>query len=511
MRHVTPRAYTILIATALAAILLLSAFLTFSGYVGPSVGNTDDYFYVYYGYLLDHGGMAALAQTNLLAVKYALIYSIGLSIKAFGTSVYSAVLPEYLFFAATIVLVYFIGYILYGRAAGILASFVYGISPIAILQAATVGDTIPATMFVAAAMLFYLLYKRRNLNTYMALSGFFCIIGALTDIEAVIITVPVLALLLLSYFRRNAGNLKRKAGFFAFFCGVALGVVLLLFIVYVIFGNTSYFIRLFDIYVASIRHPFGIGYVLSYPYWMLGLGNPPVQSFYYPALQSYLLAITLVSVASAIILNKRAVEMSTWAVLTFIILIATTMDVTDIPHLRYILVFVPALAVLIGGCASLAIARIRSRGMNKKPYIRAVYAIAVFGLILAISLISLYSIHNVSSLGVLANAPFMQAAKWIEPLHANVYVQGGGLIGYDMIAILSVDTNMNNLIKPLFNTSCDSINSTINSGSYVILNGFDTDGCGMRPLNITQMPNLEEYPFVNATVSYYMPKVYQKR
>ncbi len=510
MRHGTPSAYTVFTAIALASILVLSAFLTFSAYIGPSVGNIDDYFYVYYGYLLGHVGLSSLPQFNLVAIKYALIYSIALSFEAFGTSAYAAVLPEYMFFAVTIVLVCLIGYILYGRVAGILASFVYSISPIAILQTTTVGDTVPAAMFVTAAMLFYVLYKKRNLNVYMALSGFFCIIGALADIEAVIITVPVLALLLISYFGGGRDKAKKKIGLLAFFCGAALGVTLLLIMVYGIFGNASYIVGLLGTYIAPIRSPLGSNYVLSYLYWMLGLGNPPMHAFYYPILQVYLLVMTLSSVAFAVLLNKKAVEMSTWAALVFIMLVATTTNILNIPHLRYILVFIPALAVLIGGGASFAVALIRSK-YKKHAYMRAGYAIVVFALIFVISLVSLYTVHNINSFNILVNSPFIQTAKWIEQLHTDVYVQTGGLLGYSMAAVLSVDTDMNGAIEPLFNTSCSSIDSTVNNGSYVVLVGFVTDGCGMRPMNVAVMPDLSAYPFANATVSYYMPKVYQKQ
>jgi hypothetical protein len=186
---------------ALTAIVLLGLFLSLCFFYGPTPINfADNNFYSFNAYWLANGNWSVLNHPDVLGAQYLLIMAIAFFYTIFAPSMLSAAAFGIICFLLTIVVVYKIGTELYSKKAGLLAALFYSFNPLAVIASSYVGNDSPMMLFVTLAVLFLVLaFKNgRDHRLYYALSGFFSVFGLLVsgrDIEL----MPFMALALFLY------------------------------------------------------------------------------------------------------------------------------------------------------------------------------------------------------------------------------------------------------------------------------------------------------------------------
>ncbi len=127
--------------------------------------------------------------------RWVMIFSLVLSFILFGINDYSAALFPLLCSLASIVVVFYIGKILFNERTGLIASFLLSIFPLNVVYATRITPDVPVAFFMALSALLFIIAEKRekdkgifNLkNLYFMLSGIFLGIGYLTKASALII------------------------------------------------------------------------------------------------------------------------------------------------------------------------------------------------------------------------------------------------------------------------------------------------------------------------------------
>lgn len=139
----------------------------------------------------------------------------------------------------TVILIYFFGKYLFNREAGLIASYLYAISPVAIIYSRSSWNPNPAPFFALVSM--FSLYKMHKTGNYLWLILTGLAVGAAMQMHYLAaILIPVAGLLLLyEFFYRNKNKLRVKN----FLNGVVLGI-------------TSFVLTLVPLVLFDLRHDF---------------------------------------------------------------------------------------------------------------------------------------------------------------------------------------------------------------------------------------------------------------
>jgi len=373
---------------ALAAVMVLATSLSLIFFYGPSpINGADNYLYTDFGYYLSIGNFRQVAQWGVLAQQYILDAGIALFFVLLGPSRFSASLFGVLCFLLTIFVLYKMGTLLYSKKAGLLAAFFYSFMPVAVVNSSYVGDNGPMALFATLTVFFLakaikVRGKKQRIN--YALSGFFGLIILLTTSQGVIILI-VPAIVLLAYIikNRNADSIANLlyfvGGLFAAFAIIAaLGFAASSNPLYIftlnsqIYSTTSSPQTNFSTYINYI-FPFsavsnlniifsmvhthsGIISILKYlKNWLFN-----ASAFYYITWQTVGLSGYVVVLAAIYLFVRYKLSFwlpGLWLISTMLYLSYGTVSITrytpiGYAYLRFVLLFMPAVALIIGMAAA---------------------------------------------------------------------------------------------------------------------------------------------------------------
>jgi len=373
---------------ALAAVMVLATSLSLIFFYGPSpINGADNYLYTDFGYYLSIGNFRQVAQWGVLAQQYILDAGIALFFVLLGPSRFSASLFGVLCFLLTIFVLYKMGTLLYNKKAGLLAAFFYSFMPVAVVNSSYVGDNGPMALFATLTVFFLakaIKVRGKKQRTNYALSGFFGLIILLTTSQGVIILI-VPAIVLLAYIikNRNADSITNLlyfvGGLFAAFAIIAaLGFAAGSNPLYIftlnsqIYSTTSSPQTNFSTYINylfpfsavsnlniifSMMHTHsGIISILKYlKNWLFN-----ASAFYYITWQTVGLSGYVVVLAAIYLFVRHRLSFwlpGLWLISTMLYLSYGTVSITRyIPigyaYLRFVLLFMPAVALIIGMAAA---------------------------------------------------------------------------------------------------------------------------------------------------------------
>ncbi|MDE1855357.1 MAG: glycosyltransferase family 39 protein [Candidatus Micrarchaeota archaeon] len=350
-----------LYAVALVLIILLGVFLAYLFYYGPSTANvSDNFLYADYAHQIYVGHAGSLPSNDVLAQQYLLLAGIAAFYAAFGVaSPFTASLFGVLCFALTIAIIYKIGALLYGRGAGLVSALVYSFNPVAVINASYVGDNGPMALFASACVLFLILGMQEKRvarsGTYFLLSGFSAMIGVLVTVQSAEILVFVAPFALFYAIREKSTASLLNIGLFAL--GIAIAVACTALVEFSI-GNPPLlvFSLNYNAYSAGAGHTPQIG---NYTRWLFP-ANPasqlnPAQAAYSSGMSSglYGYAALLGAVYLLFRRNFRFFVPAFWSVSTLLYMGYGSLSLLDyVPisysRVRFMLIFIPALALIIG-------------------------------------------------------------------------------------------------------------------------------------------------------------------
>ncbi len=467
----------------IASILLLAAFLVFLGFYGPSIDNSDNFLYVGYAHWVLVGGINILPNGNALASNYFQIFGISLMDIIFKSTLLSAAAFEFLMLSGTIVVIYLIGKHLFGTLGGLLSSFAYAISPLLVIETKTVGDVVPMAFFVSLAMLLYLLHsdKKRG-GAYLLLSGFVVTAGMLVVYLSLLIFPTILILIVAEhmFIRKEHPLLAFTKDVSLFAAGILLGIMALVLTTYVATGGISEPFILFMGYFSQLKQSLPYNPLAIYLSWLFG--HYSFNGIYGPIMVHYLLVTTILTMVFGFYLLKKALIPAVWIFTTLLLLSAITSSATIVPLERYIIIFMPAISLVIGGGVAKLIVNSKSKFLKKRYLLAPIMKVAVILIILVYSLISTYTMVQADSVSTAAYWNFMTAYRIAANESSILYAPIGQL------NILQVYTNFSPNIQILSNISCGEI-MRIANGSYVAIPINYNITCGMP---IVYYPNKSE-------------------
>jgi len=134
----------------------------------------DDPFYGAYARMMIQGQYPLLCDSCVFVFRPVLLLFVALSLKFFGWSEFSFVLPILVSSLVSIYLIYELGKHLFDRAAGLLAAAFLGVFPLDVVHASTMTNDIMLNMFLALSLyLFLKAFERDRTQAWIlfALSG----------------------------------------------------------------------------------------------------------------------------------------------------------------------------------------------------------------------------------------------------------------------------------------------------------------------------------------------------
>ncbi|MDE1855795.1 MAG: glycosyltransferase family 39 protein [Candidatus Micrarchaeota archaeon] len=532
----------------LAAIMLLGLFLSVYFFYGPSpINGADNYIYATAAYQLSHGQFGQVAGGGVLDQQYILIAGIGIFFLLFGASPLTSALFGILCFLATIFVVYMIGEKLYSKRAGILCALFYSFNPLAVVNASYVGDNGPMALFVSLCVLFLVLGIKEKESRYRnyVLSGFFGLIGILVTIQSIIIlafaVMVLLACLLIERKRSYLKNIKGFAvGLIIAFCVIAiLGLLAALNPLYIIDLNvhaystlagatpqlSQYLEWLFPFNLQS-HYSTLVGYfssgniqsALSSASKMIASDFLTPSAFQYAANQSeglfgYFAAASAIYLALR--LNRSVLIPSAWLAITLLYLGMGTASLTSyVPILyaypRLMMLFLPAIALLIGFAANDVLCLATSRGSKAIVLAKRIIGSVLLpiGLVLSIFLFanSVLIVQYIDLSQYHYVLPMMQVGTYIDSLPQNAIVY----TRTDIPVIFYTGFRANILGFDTSNYDC----SILKNGSYVAIpiNPALASACNLQIAYFpTAMPNSTYSLFNTPSVhQYYNLTVYRR-
>lgn len=136
----------------------------FSGYV-----EGDDKHYMVYAHKFSQGEFTP--YNNHWAVRLGLIIPTALSFYLFGINEFSLILFPLLCSLGAIILIYFIGKMLFDKYVGLLSAFFISFFPLDVIYSSHLFPTIPIAFFMALAVFFFLKGEYNRKSIYYLLSG----------------------------------------------------------------------------------------------------------------------------------------------------------------------------------------------------------------------------------------------------------------------------------------------------------------------------------------------------
>jgi|GEM_PF-1978278 4-amino-4-deoxy-L-arabinose transferase-like glycosyltransferase len=447
-KGVKPSKYNI----ALLLIIALGLFMCLNFFYGPSPANfADNYVYSNIGYLTSKG-VNLFKNSGILTQRYLLISGIALFYLLFGPSRLSAAGFGILCFILSILVIYRIGCELYGRKGGMFSALVYSFSAIDVINATYVGDNGPMAFFVSLSVLLLLLaLKDRRRRKYYLIAGFTSMISVLVSSQAIEI-MPFMGLMLLIYLAKERSR-SMLANIILFAAGIAIAALLIISLSSA-FGNPPFYV--FTINSSAFWNFCPQSRFGSYLSWLFpdnlvnGIGgimnilvgraslstlNPIISQFFTISNSKLVEGQALglygyFAIFGAICLLSRrrfySLIPALWVAVTFgymsfgILSISKPLFIcTAVP--RLMLIFTPALSLLIGmGLASLTEAP-KSRAFRYAAYIIALAVIlALF--------YSSYVIINYSAISQYKYIyPVLQIADFIKGLPANASIYAAAI------------------------------------------------------------------------------------
>ena len=481
-------------AAALVMVLALGSFLSLAFFYGPSpINGADNYLYSDFAHRLSQGNLRSVADSGVLAQQYILIAGIAAFYALLGPSRLSSSLFGVACFLLTIIAIYLIGEKLYNRKAGLLSALFYSFNPIAVVNSSYVGDNGPMALFVSLCILFLVFAfkeeKDGRRHLYYALSGFFSLIGVLVTSQSILI-LPVAGIVLLFHtFKDRNKKALIDMGFFAMGILISLLVIMPLGIYA---NNNPLYIFTLNSRIYSSLPPNAQPQFQSYVGWLFPF-NPLQQTLnslfnahavQYGANQSdgffgYFAAIGLLYLAAR--RNKRVLIPALWFIFTLLYLGLGTLSFSryvpiGISYPRLMLLFIPAMALIIGFAAA-NLLEFKRPALHDRVSVVLLAALATF--------LFLNSLLIIQYVGVSQYAyvePLLQVSKFMGNLPANttIYTPGIPLSAY-------TDYRYNYLFLPAIEADC----SGLRSGSYVVMdpNASIESACSLQKLFTPQPDN----------------------
>lgn len=338
-------------AAALLCILAFAAFLSLEFFYGPSnVDQMDSFIYSAIAVYSAQPnfwpqGLGAFASTKL-----AEIFGMRFFYSLLGVSRLSESLLGISSFLLTIVVVFLIGKSLGGRRAALLSSLFYSFMPLAVVEASVSSDDVVMTLFVSLSVLFVVLAIKRRRNLYYFLSGFTAWFGILSSIEEA--TILALLVLLLIFWLWESGDRRKQATHTAWFAlGVLAAALLIVLISFILSGDPARIyadtISWYNIsWLARSHAPIPAFQNVIAALFSFGASGSSAGFGYFgyamlPAV-AYLLARR----------SKNAAIPALWFVVTFLFLSFGSSSLIGYHFIqykiRYMLIFVPALVLILG-------------------------------------------------------------------------------------------------------------------------------------------------------------------
>ncbi len=468
----------------LALILVLAALLVFSGFYGPTIANTDNFFYITYAHEALMHGLDILPYTNNLTTSYFLLLGMAALDAFFRNTIFSAVLFEYIMLSGTIITVYLIGRRLFGVLGGIISSFTCAISPLLIVLTKAAGDDVPMTFFASLSVLFYLMHTRgKHGSAYLMLSGFIIVAGMLVVYESMLMLPTILILIIAEHVHAKKGCRASAAArdIIVFATGALLGTLIIALVGYAVTGVASLPMNIFINYFSQLKQPLPYNPLVTYVEWLFGQYG--LVGMYGPIMTYYLLSTTLLAVIFGFYLFRKAAVPAIWVVTTLLLLSAVTDSATIIPLERLTTIFTPATALLIGG----GIAKFYTRYGHRTPK-RKGLPVPVFMTLSALIVTAMVT-YSFISIYTIARADSISAASYTEAMSAYNAAQNGSLYAYaNAFDIFLVYSNFNTSLRLLLNLSCSGIMQAA-AGAYAAVPNGSNNTCG---LPVVYRPNITE-------------------
>lgn len=408
---------------ALLLIVIFGIYLNLAFFYGPSwINGSDNYIYTAQAYTLAQGHPNQLNCGIIDCVNYIVVGGIAIFFVLLGYGLFAASLFGILCYLLTILVVYLIGKQLYGQLAGILSAFFFSIFPLVISQSSNVGDDIPMILLVSLSVLLLILALNRpdGQKKYFLLAGFVSAINFLTISEAIIavffIFTYIISLLLIKKDRRLI------IGLCLYVCGVILAFILIALIGVYETGNPMF---VMNVYTTNLNTLFPNQTTAFFNY--LGDIFPTFTTKTLAELSfgyfGYLFAICAIYLIA--IKYKKAIIIGYWYVFSFLYLSFGTQSISNYnPVLyagpRFMLIFVPAITIIIG----ITFAKIIDWTKNRKPKIKFILYAMVCIIIITIFISSVANIIYINYSQLYSTEPLLQLGGYINNLPANAVVYG---------------------------------------------------------------------------------------
>ncbi len=479
-----PDKYRRICMAALVLVLALGSFLSLAFFYGPSpINGADNYLYSDFAHRLSQGNLRAVADSGVLAQQYILIAGIAAFYTLLGPSRLSSSLFGVMCFLLTLIALYLMGTKLYGRRAGLLSAFFYAFNPIAVINSSYVGDNGPMALLVSLCIMFAVFAikedKTGKRHLYYALSGFFSLIGILVTSQSILI-LPVAGIIVLFYAIKDRDKKALiNVGFFAVGIAMALSVIMLLGMY--AHNDPLYILTLNSRIYSSL--PGALPQFNNYVGWLFpslpqNLNNLfNVHAIQYGANQSdglfgYFAAIGLLYLI--VQRDRRVLVPVLWFAFTFLYLGLGTLSFSryipiGLAYPRLMLIFIPAMALIMGFAASNVLAFKKAGPLN---YLSIVLLVAMISFLFLNSLLIIRYI-DLSQYAYIE--PLLQISKFIGTLPANATI-------YSPAIPLSLYTHYRYSIMgmPAINANC----SLMRSDSYVVMdpNASVESACNLQKL-----------------------------
>jgi len=200
-------------------ILLIALSLRLYFFVGPNLN--DDIYYIKGAYRVSRGDFYPIYYGSINEIRTMVTLPIALSFFLFGVNILTASFYPLLCSLLTIVVVYFLGKLLFNERVGLIAAALLSFFPLDIAYSTQIVPTTPLTLYIFLSLLVFLYAdklkksKRKNKNILYVLSGVILGLGYLTNI---LVLISFVFFLVYFFFER-----KLSSKYFLF----ALGFILI--------------------------------------------------------------------------------------------------------------------------------------------------------------------------------------------------------------------------------------------------------------------------------------------
>ena len=438
----------------LTLIIVIAISLSYASFYGPSQYSSDAPSYVDYATAIFSHNASSIAFDGVLGQKYVLNFGIALLYLLFGISALSSSLFGELCFIGTIILVFELGKKLSNSSGGLLSAFCFAIMPLAVTNAALVGDDIPmAFIAMLSVYAFYSAIKsssRKRSVIYSVSAGFFMMIGFLITAEVIIVFVPIFFIWLYSCFKTRQNLVSRVLPFPSFIAGIALAIVLIMLwngafgvnpllqfksdsnwynqTVWYVFNPgyiyPIYAATLFPVYTPSAGTGITSGFL---GYFLPRFSNrlpQPYDTFSYV----WFVYLALMAAIVSILIKKSNIILPSFLFASIMLyLIFGTMSISHYvfipPFSRYTLLVAPAIALMVGVGYSNIFDRLKTKKKrnpnkrkNKHPNYskKAIIIKVVFmALLILVALQSLYATYFIGASEHASFYPFKEAVSFL--------------------------------------------------------------------------------------------------